>query len=201
MIKKLNNWYFRLSGTTYGPVLLFIAAFAEASFIPFPVVVLFIAMLLANSSNSYLKAGVATAGTVAGAAAGWAIGHFIWLNNDADFTGFAVFMFDHIPGFSVDLYEDIRVLYQKYDVWLLFTAVLTPLPYKYFAVSSGMFDMNLGMLLIITLISQALRYMGLAFLINRYGARINEMIHGYFKPVAIFITATAVLAIIMIKIF
>ncbi len=201
MIRKINRWYFRISATTYGPLLLFLAAFAEASFIPFPVVILFIAMLLSNSSNSYLKAGLATLGTVAGAVGGWAIGHFMWLNNESDFTKFAMFMFDHVPGFSVDLYEDIRILYQKYDIWILFTSVLTPVPYKYFAVSSGLFDMNPATFVLITFVSQGIKYTGLALLINRYGVRINEIIHGYFKPVAIFITATAVIAIIMIKIF
>ena len=201
MIRKINRWYFRISATTYGPLLLFLAAFAEASFIPFPVVILFIAMLLSNSSNSYLKAGLATIGTVAGAVGGWAIGHFMWLNNESDFTKFAMFMFDHVPGFSVDLYEDIRILYQKYDIWILFTSIFTPVPYKYFAVASGLFDMNPATLVLITFISQSIKYTGLALLINRYGTRINEIIHGYFKPVAIFITASAVIAIIMIKIF
>jgi len=201
MIRKINRWYFRISATTYGPLLLFLAAFAEASFIPFPVVILFIAMLLSNSSNSYLKAGLATLGTVAGAVGGWAIGHFMWLNNESDFTKFAMFMFDHVPGFSVDLYEDIRILYQKYDIWILFTSILTAVPYKYFAVASGLFAMNPATLVLITFISQGIKYTGLALLINRYGTRINEIIHGYFKPVAIFITASAVIAIIMIKIF
>jgi membrane protein YqaA with SNARE-associated domain len=201
MIKKINRWYFKWSETSYGPLMLFIAAFADASFFPFPVLILFITLSLSKNSNSFLYAGTATLGTLAGALGGWAIGHFMWLDKEAGFTGFALFMFDHIPGLSIDLYQDIRILYEKWDLLILVAAVFTPIPYKFFAVSTGLFNTNLIAFLVVTLISQGVRFFLTALLIRKYGAKINILIRNYFKPVAILVSVSVVLAIILIKIF
>lgn len=197
----MNRWYFKWSGTTWGPLMLFIAAFMDSSFFPMPVLILFITLSLSKTHNSFLYAGAATLGTLAGAIGGWTIGHFLMLNSNSEFTRLALFMFDHIPGLSPDLYEDIRLLYEKWDILILGSAIFTPIPFKYFTVAAGIFNMNLLACMIVTVITQGMRYILLALLIRKQGTKINILIHEYFKPVAILITASIILALIIIKIF
>jgi membrane protein YqaA with SNARE-associated domain len=201
MIKKMNHWYFKWSKTSFGPIMLFIAAFADASFFPMPVLILFITLSLAKTQNSILYSTSAIIGTLAGAIGGWSIGHFLMLNKDSEFTRLALFMFDHIPGLSINLYEDIRLLYEKWDMLILFSAILTPIPFKYFTVAAGIFDMNLIEFIAVTVISQGAKFFLVALLIRKYGVKINIVIRNYFKPIAILLTASIILAIIVIKIF
>jgi membrane protein YqaA with SNARE-associated domain len=201
MIKRINHWYFKWSATSYGPLMLFIAAFADSSFFPMPVVILFITLSLAKIENFYRYTVAVVAGTMAGAIGGWTIGHFLWLGRDSEYTRLALFVFDHIPGLSADLYEEIRILYGKWDLLILGSAIFTPIPFKYFTISAGVFNMNLIAFIVITLLSQGGRFILLALLIKKHGAKINELIHDYFKPVAILLTASIIIALIMIKIF
>ncbi|NJK85734.1 MAG: hypothetical protein HC906_06970 [Bacteroidales bacterium] len=119
---------------------MFICAFADASFFPVPTPMLFIGLALLNIKNTYKLAVSGTLGTTAGTVIGYIIGYFAWTTSSGDFTGIAHFFFKFIPGFSVDVYEKIRILYLKWDFWILFTAGYTPIPYKLFSISSGVFN-------------------------------------------------------------
>ena len=197
----MNHWYFKWTKTSYGPLLLFIAAFADSSFFPMPVLIIFITLSLTKAQNSTLFTGAAILGTLAGAIGGWSIGHFLWLDKDSEFTRLALYVFDHVPGLSADLYEDIRVLYGNWGSLILGSAILTPIPFKYFTISAGVFNMNLFVFVLVTLITQGAKFIITTILIKKYGAKINVLIHEYFKPVAILITASIIIALIMIKIF
>jgi membrane protein YqaA with SNARE-associated domain len=197
----MNRWYFKWSGTSWGPLMLFIAAFADSSFFPMPILILFITLSLAKNPNFILYTGSAILGTIAGAIGGWSIGHYLMLNRDSEFTRLALFMFDHIPGLSVDLYEDIRLLYEKWDMLILASAIFTPIPFKYFTISAGVFNMNLVAFITGTLISQGAKFFLVALLIKKYGARINILMREYFKPIAILITVSVIITVIIIKIF
>jgi membrane protein YqaA with SNARE-associated domain len=200
-MNRLNQWFSKWSHTSYAPLVLFVVAFADASFIPMPVVILFITLSLTKNPERYIFVVAATLGTLAGAIGGWSIGHFLWLDKDSEFTRLALYVFDHVPGLSPDLYEEIRILYEKWDTLILGSAVLTPIPFKYFTISAGVFNMNLVAFLFVSMISQGLRFLGLAILIQKYGVRIKTLIYEYFKPVAILLTASIIITIIIIKIF
>ena len=74
---------------------------------------------------------------------GYLAGHFLWVNAAGEFTWFANLFFNNIPGFSIDLFNNIKGLYAQWDFWIVFTAGFTPVPYKIFTVTAGVFDMNL----------------------------------------------------------
>ena len=200
-MNRLNSWFSKWSHTSYAPLVLFVAAFFDASFIPMPVVILFITLSLTKNPDSFIFVVAATLGTLVGAVGGWSIGHFLWLDRESEFTRLALYVFDHVPGLSPDLYEDIRILYEKWDTLILGSAVLTPIPFKYFTISAGVFNMNLLAFLFVSLISQGIRFMVLALLIKKYGVKIKTLINEYFKPVAILLTASIIISIIIIKIF
>ena len=128
-------------------------------------------------------------GTLAGSIAGYSIGHFAWLDTNGEFTGLAQFMFNNIPGFSEGGYNKIRILYSKWDFWILFIAAALPLPYKIFSISSGVFDINFLIFCFATLISQGIKFFLLALLTIKLGPEVKKVLEFNWKPIAIIATA------------
>ena len=180
---------------------LFLCAFADASFFGLPTPVLFLALVLLNVTKAYWYVLIGTLGTLAGAIAGYSIGHFAWLNHEGQFTMVAQFLFNNIPGFSEAGYEKIQMLYEKWDYWILFVAAALPLPYKIFSISSGVFDVNLVIFCVVTFLSQGIKFFLLALLTIKLGPEVKKLFEYNWKRIVILATAGIAIAIILIKIF
>jgi membrane protein YqaA with SNARE-associated domain len=199
--KRLHVWSLQWANTKWGAWALFICAFADASILGLPTPMLFIGLILLDLKKAYKYALTGTLGTLAGAVAGYSIGHFAWLNPSGEFTGIAQFMFNNIPGFSEAGYDKIHLLYTKYDFWILFVAAALPLPFKIFSISSGVFDINLLIFCAATLISQGIKFLLLALLTIKLGPEVRKLFQFNWKPIAIAATACVAIAIIIIKAF
>lgn len=198
-MKKLYNWVLNWAYTPYAPIALFILAFAESIFFPVPPDLLLIVLVLGCRTKAFKYALNCTIGSVSGALIGYCVGHFTWVNASGDFTGFANLFFNNIPGFSVDLFNSIKLLYTKWDFWIIFTAGFTPIPYKIFTVTAGVFDINLLMFLLSSIISRGARFFILAFLLWRYGSSIKLFIEKYFNLIALGFTVCLVGGFVIIK--
>jgi membrane protein YqaA with SNARE-associated domain len=200
-IKRMYNWVLKWAETPYGPAALFILAFAESVFFPIPPDVLLIALALGCSGKAFRFALNCTLGSVSGAFLGYALGHFAWITASGEFTGFANFFFNNIPGFSVSLFNSIKTLFVEWDFWVIFTAGFTPIPYKVFTVTSGVFDINIIMFFIASLISRGARFFLVAFLIWKFGPGIKRFIEKYFNLLAMGFTVVLIGGFVAIKYF
>lgn len=199
IIKRLYNWVLKWAQTPYGSYALFILAFVESIFFPIPPDVLLIALALGAIKKSFRFALICTVGSVAGAFFGYAIGYYAWITSSGEFTGFANFFFNNIPGFSIELYNNIKELYKEWDFWVIFTAGFTPIPYKVFTITSGVFDIDIFMFFIASLISRGARFFLVAFLIWKYGRKIKRFIDRYFNLLAIIFTVLLIGGFVLIK--
>ena len=91
IIRKLYDWVLHWANTKYGAVALFILAFAESSFFPIPPDALLIALVLGAQTKAFKFAANCTIGSVLGALAGYAIGHFLWWTPSNEFTESQIF--------------------------------------------------------------------------------------------------------------
>jgi membrane protein YqaA with SNARE-associated domain len=198
-MKKTYDWVLKWADTPYGPIALFILAFSESVFFPIPPDILLIALALGSIGKSFRFALNCTIGSVSGAFVGYALGHFAWISARGDFTGFASYFFNNIPGFTVSLFNSIKVLFNEWDFWVIFTAGFTPIPYKVFTVTAGVFDMNLVMFFIASVVSRGARFFLVAFLIWRFGPRIKRFLEKYFNLVALSFTVILIGGFITIK--
>lgn len=198
-IKKMYDWVLKWAETPYGPLALFTLAFIESVFFPIPPDLLLIALALGSQKKSFQFAFNCTVGSVLGAFVGYGLGHYTWLAANGEFTGFANFFFNNIPGFTVGLYESIRLLFNEWDFWVIFTAGFTPIPYKVFTVTAGVFDINLIMFFIASVISRGARFFLVGFLIWKYGAGIKRFIENYFNSLAMGFTALLIGGLVLIK--
>ena len=199
MLKRCYNWVLSWADSRWGTLALFILAFAESSFFPIPPDVLLIALCLGAASRSFHYAFVCTAGSILGAMAGYAIGFFLWQTPSGEFTAVADFFFRVIPGFTPEEYHKISALYDQYDFWIVFTAGFTPIPYKLITITSGVFDINLGMFLFASIVSRGLRFFLFGWLIWKYGAPIRTFIEKYFNWLAIAFTVLLIGGFFAIK--
>jgi membrane protein YqaA with SNARE-associated domain len=199
--KKIRVWSLQWANTKWGPLALFLCAFSDASILGLPTPMLFLGLALLDITKAYKYASIGVLGTFLGALAGYLIGHFAWLNADGGFTGVAQFFFNNIPGFSMAGYDKIHLLYTNWDFWILFVAAALPLPYKIFSISSGVFDINLIIFGIATIISQGIKFYLLALLTIKLGPEVKKLFRYNWKPVAIIATAGIAITILLIKIF
>jgi membrane protein YqaA with SNARE-associated domain len=198
-MRHIYAWVLTWAYSRYAPLALFILAFAESVFFPVPPDILLIALVLGYSRKAFIYASYCTLGSVSGAMAGYLIGHFAWINQSGDFTGFANVFFDNIPGFSIDLFNSIKELYSRWDFWIIFTAGFAPVPYKLFTVTAGVFEINLLLFVVASLVSRGARFFILTVLLWEYGNSIKHFIEKYFNMLALAFTVCLLGAIVIVK--
>lgn len=141
-------------------------------------------------------AAICLAGSILGAIGGYAIGFFLWQNSAGEYTAIANFFFNHV--FSMESFLEVGELYDKYNFWIVFTAGFTPLPYKLFTITGGLFHINFTMFLIASIISRGMRFFLIALLIWRFGAPIKGFIEKYFNLLAIAFTVLLIGAFFLV---
>ena len=186
IVKRLYDWVLSWGNSRWGGLALFLLALAESSFFPIPPDVLLIALCLGAVVHSFRYATICLGGSIIGAMIGYAIGFFLWQTPAGEFTALANWFFTNI--FSEDSFHNVGDLYDQYNFWIVFTAGFTPLPYKLFTITGGLFHINFTMFIIASTISRGLRFFLIAGLIWRFGAPIKTFIDKYFNLLAIVFT-------------
>lgn len=190
IIKKTYNWVLTWADSKWGGVALFIFAFAESSFFPIPPDVLLIALCLGAPKRSFRYAAICTAGSVAGAMAGYALGFYLWQGMHDCF----------IPSiFSQEGFDAVAATYNKWNFWAVFTAGFTPIPYKIFTIAGGVCNINFGMFVLASIISRGLRFFLIAGLIWKFGAPIKVFIDKYFNILAVIFTILLIGSFVLVK--
>ena len=198
-MRKLYDWVLHWAATPYGPAALIILSFAEASFFPIPPDVLLIALALGARKKSLIFALYCSLASVAGAIFGYGIGQFLWWSEASQFSSVANFFFNNIPGFTTDVFYNIKGMYEEWNFWIIFTAGFTPIPFKVFTISAGAFDINFIMFLIAGLVSRSARFFLVGWLIYKFGEPIRGFIDKYFNWLAIGFTILLIGGFYIIK--
>ena len=197
IVKRMYDWMLSWGDSKWGGTALFFFAFAESSFFPIPPDVLLIALCLGAVAKSFRYASICLAGSLLGALAGYAIGYFLWQTPSGEYTELARFFFNNV--FSEESFNRVKVLYDEYDFWIVFTAGFTPLPYKLFTITGGLFNINLGMFVIASAVSRGLRFFVIAWLIWKFGEPIKKFIDKYFNLLAILFTVLLIGSFVLVK--
>lgn len=186
MIKRLYNWILSWSESRWGWLALFTIALFEASWFPLPPDILLIALCLGATKRSFRFATICLVGSVLGAALGYMIGYFLWTTPSGEATALANLFYEYI--FSVDSFNNVGALYDRFNFWIVFTAGFTPLPFKLFTIAGGMFHINFLMFIIASVVSRGMRFFLIAWLIWKFGAPIKSFIDKYFNLLATLFT-------------
>ncbi len=173
-IRRLYEWVLHWAETPYGLPALALLTLAESSFFPIPPDPLLMALCLGAASRSLKFATVATAASVVGGMIGYGIGALVWL-------GVSDIFFAYVPGVTPEAFAGVQDLYLQYDFWAVFLAGMTPVPYKVFTISAGVFSINFPIFVLASVLSRGLRFFLVAGLIYRFGPSISSFIDRYFN--------------------
>ena len=176
-IRRLYDWVLHWAETPYGVPALFILSLAESSFFPIPPDPLLLALCLGLPKKAFRFAMVATVASVVGGVIGYGLGFGAW-------SLVGGWFFEYVPGVGPEAFDRVQGLYEQYDFWAVFLAGLTPIPYKVFTLSSGVFAINFGVFLVASFLSRGLRFFLVAALIYRFGPPIARFIDRYFDLLA-----------------
>lgn len=191
-LRKLYDWVLHWAETPYGGPALFLLALVESSVFPIPPDVLLIALCISLPSRAWRFALLASTGSVIGGMIGYGIGWGAWpLVNS--------FFFDFVPGFTPEVFAKVQGLFAEYDFWVVFTAGFTPIPYKVITIGSGVFQINLVIFAIASLISRSLRFFLVAWLLRRFGPGMREFIDRYFNILSIVFVVLLVGGFMLLK--
>ena len=176
-LRRLYDWVLHWAETPYGAPALFVLALAESSFFPIPPDPLLIALCLGAASRSLRFALIATSASVLGGIIGYGIGAGAWDLVEPWF-------YQYVPGVSPEAFEQVQAQYDRWDFWAIFFAGLTPIPYKVFTLSAGVFSINFGIFVVASVLSRSIRFFVLAGLIFKFGKPISSFIDRYFNLLA-----------------
>ena len=183
-IKILYDWVTDWAKSPFGAFALFVISFTEASFFPVPPDILLIALSLSVVGKAYYFAFICTIGSILGGIFGYTIGYYIWWDGES-FTYVAEYFFNNLPFFTKKTFYEVQDLYKKYNIWIIFTAGFTPLPYKIFSITAGMSQIYFPFFVIASIIGRSSRFFLIAFLINKFGNKIKEYLDRYFNILSI----------------
>ena len=75
----------------------------------------------------------------------------------------------------------VQRLYQRYDVWAVLVAAFTPIPYKVFSISAGLFELDFRRFVIASAIGRGARFFLVGGLIFAFGETIQYYLSQYFE--------------------
>lgn len=182
-LRRLYHWVLSWADRPGGPAALFGIAVAEASFFPIPPDVLLIPLAIGKPRRSWWFAGLCTAGSVVGAAGGYAIGAGLY-----EAVGEPILQF---YGYSAE-YEELGRLYDRNLVLTLGTAGFTPIPFKVFTIAAGGFGVAVPAFLAVSTVSRGARFFLVAGLIRAFGPQIRGFIERHFNWLSLAVAALIV---------
>ena len=182
----MNQWMAGMAHffMQYGVFGLFVLSFVEASFFPVPPYLLSIPMTLAKPQLGFFYALVGTVGSVLGGLFGYALGYRL----GRPLLGRIV---------KPTVVAKIEAIYQRYGDWATAVGGLTPLPYKIFSISAGVFRTRIATFIPASLAARGIRFFGEALLLILYGRKVLTFLESAFSPTNLIILAVLSLIIVL----
>ena len=190
MLRRLYNWVLGWADTKYGVPALAIVSFAESSFFPIPPDPLLMALSLGKPKRAFWYAFVCTAMSVLGGIAGYFIGWALWELVSGFFLTYV---------FSPEVFNYVGAQYEQNAFLTILGAAITPIPYKVFTVTAGVFHINLFYLILASAIGRSARFFIEAGLIYFFGVKIRIFIDKYFNLLLTLFFILIVLGFFIVK--
>jgi membrane protein YqaA with SNARE-associated domain len=174
----------------YADVWLMLTAFSEASFFLLPPDVLLVGILFSSAQRIRWKywAAVTTLSSVIGGLFGYLIG---------------VGLFDVLGRPIIEFYNlqaevtQVGAWFNQYAFWTVFVSAFTPIPYKVFTISAGLFRIPVMIFVVASLLGRGIRFFVIAYIMRRYGKRVLRMTLRYFNIISIILILGVVLLIFL----
>ena len=190
IIRRLYHWLLDLAKKPYAIPIAALISFIESSFFPIPPDVIMIPMIIANPKRAWLIALIITVSSVMGGLFGYWIGSGLY-----DTLGHKIVAFYG----AMEHFEEFQIFYEEYGAWAVFTAGITPFPYKIITITSGILHLDLYTFIFASLAARGIRFFAIAALLWYFGDRIKIFIDKYLGIISILIVLIAISGFILLK--
>jgi membrane protein YqaA with SNARE-associated domain len=190
LLRRLYDWTMTLASGPHATTALAVVAFLESSMFPIPPDAMLVPMVLAQPARAWRLALIATAASVTGGLAGYAIGYFL---------------FETLGQWIIQLYglgvrfEEFQRTWNEWGLWIILIKGLTPIPYKIVTIASGLAKFNLGIFVVASLLTRGARFFLLAALLRAFGAPIRTFIEKRLTLVTTSFAAIVVLGFVALR--
>ena len=176
IFRDLYNWTLEQSSKKYASWFLAFVSFIESSFFPIPPAIILIPMIIAKRTKAFILAFICTIFSVLGGLFGYLIGFDL-------FNSIGIIL---VNFYGMNEYiENLKDYYNNYGVWFVLIAGFTPLPFKIITIASGLFQLNLIIFILCSIIARGCRFYLIAFLLYLFGEVIKQFIEKYFNILTI----------------
>ncbi|MBA13025.1 MAG: hypothetical protein CL751_03600 [Chloroflexi bacterium] len=173
-LSDINIWVEGFAETDWAILVLIVGTFLESLISPIPPDPLLIAMSVLQPSLAIYFALVATIASVLGAL----LGH--WIGKKYGRLVLRKFV-------SEDKILVGEKLFDKYGVWAVLLAAITPIPYKVFAILAGVLKLDVKRFLIASIIGRGIRYLSFGIVLYFFGEDIRVLMEDYFDNLTLLI--------------
>lgn len=193
MIQRMVDWVEKYAEHKHANKALSVVAFTESSFFPIPPFVLIVAMLANERKQSWVKlALIGTLSSVLGGIFGYFVGKFFY-----GYVGAPL-----IAWYGVEAeVAHLGSIFKEHVFLTIILASISPLPYKVFTLSAGLFSVNFGMFVLASLIGRSMRFLLVSFLADKYGIHAKKFIVKQQKiaNITLWISVVVIILYILLK--
>lgn len=169
---------------------LFLASFAETIIIPIPIELVLVPLMLALRDRIWLIATITTAGCLAGAVVGYAVGYFL---------------FEEIGRWLIATmgwetpFERFQQLFGAHGFLAILAIGVIPVPFQIAMLAAGIAGYPFLLFMLAAVIARGVRYYGLAALVLAFGASASRLWRQQAKGLAIGVLALLALLVLGVQ--
>ena len=172
LLHQLTDWFIGFAESDWAVVVLAIGSFLESTISPVPIDPLLIPMGVLQPNFAIFFAGVALISSVLGALVGY------WIGKQFGSPVLRFFVSDSKINKS-------ELMFQKYGMWAILVAAVTPIPYKVFTILGGALKLPLKTFIWASIVGRGIRFLSLGVLIFLFGDEIQIFVEEQFKNLSI----------------
>ncbi len=168
LFSPLYRRVLRWAAHPHAPRYLGALSFAESSFFPVPPDVMLAPMTLSMPTRAWYFASITTLASVLGGVFGYFIGYFLFEELGQPLIDFYQ---------AQESFDQTKMWFDAYGVWVVFIAGFSPIPYKLFTVTSGVLSLALVPFILASAIGRGARFFLVAGLIVWGGDKFATFLH------------------------
>jgi membrane protein YqaA with SNARE-associated domain len=179
--KGLRARFQRMAESRFALFFMCLLSFTDACVSPIIPEVLLVPMCLLHREKQYRYAFFCSLASVVGGIVGYWLGFFLWEH------GLREFAFEHVPGFTPEMFQKVSNWYGSSAFLWVWLAGFTPLPYKVFTVLAGVCHANVDFSIFVTasILSRFPRIYMTVWLLDKLGPTVMDFLLKQFSRVVL----------------
>lgn len=164
--QRAQKWFDRINGSRHMLWVLGVISFLETIIVPIPIEVVLIPLMAANKRRIWTIATVAMAGCLVASLVGYAVGMVLFQSIGSWF----------IETMNMqEAYEGFQLFFDEYGFIAIITLGILPIPFQVAMITAGLSGYPIHLFVLAAVLSRGIRYFGLAWLVCRFGERVEGM--------------------------